>query len=65
MVDLPLETDVSFPDPPAWFCLRRENWVALLEEVEAEFEERVEAVCPRPAFLAAVGPPDFPRAAAR
>jgi HD-like signal output (HDOD) protein len=47
LVDLSLDTDVLFPDPPAWFCLRRQNWKALLDEVEAEFEERAEAVCPR------------------
>lgn len=46
MVDLPSRAVCSFPDPPVWFDMRDENWVALLEEVEAEFEARARAVCP-------------------
>ncbi len=47
MMDLPVESGTSFPDPPDWFCIKDENWVALLEEVEAEFEDWARAICPR------------------
>ncbi len=47
MVDLPVESGASFPDPPAWFAIEDENWAALLEEVEAEFEDRARAIYPQ------------------